>query len=47
MNNQLHGEELCKNPVDVHAVCKQPKTFDIKKEVRLEKRFYLRCRLSP
>ena len=36
MNNQPHGEEMCKNPVDVHAFCKQPENIRYQKEVRLK-----------
>ena len=39
VNNQPHGEELCKKPVDVHALCKQPENIQHQKEVRLKNDF--------
>ena len=36
MNNQPHGEELCKTPVDVHAFCKQLNNIQHQKKVRLK-----------
>ena len=38
VNNQPHGEELCKNPVVVHAFCTQPENIRLKKS-QAEKRF--------
>ena len=39
MNNQPHGEKICKNPVYVHAFCKQPENIRHQKEVRLKNDF--------
>ena len=39
MSYQPHGEELCKNPVDVHAFCKQPENIQHQKEVRMKNDF--------
>ena len=39
MNNQPHGDELCKNPADVHAFCKQPRNIRHQKDVRLKNDF--------
>ena len=46
VNNKPHGEELCKNPVDVHAFASNQKTFHSKKRSGW-KTIYLWCRLSP
>ena len=39
MNNRSHGEELCKNPVDVHVFCKQSENIRHQKDVSLKNDF--------
>ena len=36
VNDQPHGEKMCKNPVDVHISCKQPENIRHQKAVRLK-----------